>query len=87
MPALRMLDVLAPANLPHQVQAAAHVAAIEIAAVAVVAGGRNRAAEQLREQDFGQRLHHRLGRARQRIGQAHVERVPSSSCTCALALA
>ena len=66
--------MLAPADLPHQVQAAANVAAIEIAPVAVVARGRNRPAEQLGQQDLGQGFVDALRRAGQRIGHPHQQR-------------
>src|SRR5689334_1751311 len=68
--ALGSLDALAAADLPHHIQTAPYVAAVEIAAIPQVALGRHRPPKKLREQYFGQRLHDGGGRSFQGIRQA-----------------
>jgi len=74
MLALGRPHMFAPADFPHQFEAAANVAAIEIPPVPVVAGRRDRAAKELGEQYLGQRLVNALRRAGQRVRHSHPQR-------------
>ncbi len=70
---LGMLNPFPAADLTHQIEAAANIAAVEITAVSIVADRGNRAAKEFRKQDFRKRFHYGFRGAGQRIGHANVK--------------
>src|SRR5438105_766576 len=68
-------DEFSAANLPDEVHMAAHVAPVEIQAVAVRIDARNLAAIELSEQNICERLHNRSRSALEHIRNARVEAV------------
>ncbi len=63
----------ASANLPDDVHPLAHIPPVEIQAVAMRVGARDRPAKQLPHQDVSQRFHHRSGRSLKHVRDPHVQ--------------
>ena len=68
-----MLHLFASADLADEIQIAADVATVQISTVAFVAMGGDGAAEQLGEQDFGERFHDCVGRRGEGVGDEDLE--------------
>src|SRR5262245_9580071 len=73
MGALRSGDEFAPADLTNQLRLPPYVAPVQIQAIAMGITARGGLAVELTQQDEGERLHHRRGRARKQVRDPDVE--------------